>query len=114
MEFLTILKIASAVATIAIGLLSALRPLAVTGFTGLAAPGARGKTEIRAILGGVFIGAGLAPLLLNAPAAYQGLGILYLVTAAVRAIGIAVDRSSERSNIISLASEIALGVLLIL
>jgi hypothetical protein len=114
MELLTILKIVAALATIAIGLLSAVRPWSVTGFTGLEAAGSRGTTEIRSILGGVFIGLGLAPLLLNTPVAYQVVGIVYLVTAGVRAISTAIDRTPQRSNLISLVSEFALGIILIL
>jgi hypothetical protein len=58
MTVLQILKILAAIGTIATGLLSLVWPRAVFGFTGLSAPGARGITEIRAVLGGAFIGHG--------------------------------------------------------
>jgi hypothetical protein len=114
MTFLEILKAVMAVGTIATGLISLIRPRSVQGFTGLSAPGPRGITEIRAILGGAFIGLGLAPLILGAPAAYQMLGITYLVIAVARIAGIALDRSFERTNWISLAVEIVAGIILLL
>jgi hypothetical protein len=114
MTLLAILKIIMAVVTIVTGLISLIRPRAVQGFTGLSAPGPRGITEIRAILGGGFVGLGLAPLVLGAPAAYQMLGITYLAIAMARLAGIALDRSLERSNWISLAVEIVAGIILLL
>jgi hypothetical protein len=114
MTFLEILKIIVAVGTIATGLISLIRPRSVQGFTGLSAPGPRGVTEIRAVLGGGFIGLGLAPLILGAPAAYQVLGIVYLVIAVARIAGIVLDRSVERSNWISLAVEIVAGIVLVI
>ena len=114
MTFLKILQVLVAIGTIATGLISLVRPRSVQGFTGLKAPGPRGITEIRAILGGAFIGLGLAPLVLGAPAAYQMLGITYLVIAVARVAGIALDKSLERSNWISLVVEIAAGLILVL
>ena len=114
MTVLEILQIIFAVGTIATGLVSLVWPKSVQGFTGLSAPGPRGITEIRAVLGGAFIGLGLAPLLLGAPAAYKMLGITYLVIFACRIAGMALDKSFERSNWISLAFEIVAGVILLL
>jgi hypothetical protein len=114
MTFLEILKIIMAAGTIATGLISLFWPRAVQGFTGLSAPGPRGVTEIRAVLGGGFIGLGLAPLILSAPAAYWMLGIVYLVIGAARIAGLALDRSYERSNWISLVVEIVAGIILVL
>lgn len=111
---LTILKISAAVFTIAFGLYSVIRPRGVKGFTGLDVTGPRGVTEIRAILGGAFVGLGIAPLLLAAPAAYQTLGITYFVIAAVRTVSMFTDRSVMSSNIISIVSEIVLGLILVL
>lgn len=113
MTFLEILKIIMAVGTVVTGLISLIWPRSVQGFTGLSAPGARGITEIRAVLGGGFIGLGLAPLVLGVPAAYQVLGISYLAIAVARIAGIALDRSLEPSNWISLAVEIVAGIVLL-
>jgi hypothetical protein len=114
MTILEVLKIIAAVGTIATGLVSLFRPRSVRGFTGLIAEGGRGVTEIRAVLGGAFIGLGAAPLILNAPAAYQMLGITYLAIAAARIPSMIVDQSVVSSNLISLAVEIIFGAILVL
>jgi len=114
MKVLEVLKIIAAIATIATGAVSLLRPESIRGFTGLKAEGPRGITEIRAVLGGVFIALGLAPFILGAPAAYRTLGITYLVIAVVRAVSMIVDRSVVSSNTISLVVEVLFGVILVL
>ena len=115
MNLLLILKIISAVLTIVVGIVSVVKPTSVYEFTGLQATGPRGITEIRAILGAVFIGLGLAPFLLGLnPAAFKASGITYLAVALVRLVSIYIDKSSVQSNWISVASEIVLGVILLL
>jgi hypothetical protein len=109
-----ILQIIAAAGTIVTGLVSLIWPRSVTGFTGLSAKGGRGVTEIRAVLGGVFVGLGAAPLILNAQAAYQMLGIMYLVVAAVRTASMFIDKSIVPSNIISVVVEVLFGVILVL
>ncbi|MGD1996452.1 MAG: DUF4345 family protein [Anaerolineae bacterium] len=111
---LNILKIAAAIGTIATGAISLIRPRSVRGFTGLNPDGPRGITEIRAVLGGFFIGLGAATLILNVSAAYQTLGIAYLVVAAVRIVSMLIDGSIESSNIISVVFEVVFGVILVL
>ena len=113
MNVLQILQIVAALATAATGLFSMLAPTKLTGFTGLQPVGGRGITELRAVLGGLFIALGIAPLFLGAPA-YLMLGIGYLAIGAVRAVSMIVDRSVVQSNVISLITEIILGVILIL
>ena len=113
MDILLILKVIAALATAAIGVLALVKPTAIYEFTGLSANGARGVSEIRAIFGGVFIGLGVVPLFLGATA-YVMLGWVYLAVGAARAFSVVFDRSTAQSNLISLASEIVLGVLLIL
>jgi hypothetical protein len=108
-----ILQLIAVIATILTGLISLVNPRGVQGFTGLTAPGGRGVTEIRSILGGVFIGLGIAVLLLGTRETYQMLGITYLAIGAVRLVSIFLDKSSEPSNWISLAAEIILGILLV-
>jgi hypothetical protein len=111
---LQILKILAAVVTILTGLISLARPRSILGFTGLSVPGSRGVTEIRAVLGGAFIGLGVAPLTLGAPAAYQTLDLTYLAIGAARTAGILLDRSWQPSNALSLLVEMALGLVLVL
>jgi len=111
---LAILKTSAAVFTIAFGLYSMIVPRAIKGFTGLDVTGPRGVTEIRAVMGGTFVGLGLAPLLLATPSAYLTLAIAYFVIAAVRTVSMFLDKSIMSSNIISVVSEVVLGVILIL
>lgn len=109
-----VLKVIAAVATILTGILSVFWPLKVPGFTGLEPRGGRGITEIRTILGALFIGLGAGVLYFNSPQPYTVLGITYLVMALVRGISIFVDRAPESSNIISFVIELALGIILII
>jgi len=108
------IRILIAAATIITGAVSLFFPLKVLGFTGLAVEGGRGITEIRTILGALFVGLGAAALYFNKPETYQMLGITYLVMAIVRAISIFVDDSRVSSNVISAITELAFGILLML
>jgi len=111
--FLEIVQIILAAGTILTGMISLIVPRSVQGFTGLTAPGPRGISEIRSVLGGGFIGLGLAPLILGG-VAYDMLGIAYLTIAVARIASIVLDRSYDRSNWISLAVEIVFGIILLL
>ena len=113
MTLIEILQIIAALATVATGLFSMLAPGKVTGFTGLEPVGGRGITEIRAVLGALFIALGVAPFFLGSTA-YLMLGIGYLAIAAVRGVSMIIDHSVVRSNVISLVTEIILGVVLVL
>jgi hypothetical protein len=114
MNLVNLLKIAAAIATIAAGLFSLIKPHAVLGFTGLELPGPRGVTEIRAVLGGFFIALGAAPLVFQSRDMFLMLGVAYLGVVFVRAISIFVDKSFVQSNYISLAAEIAMGIILVI
>jgi hypothetical protein len=111
---LQMLKYVAGIATILTGVVSLLWPLKVLGFTGLDVSGGRGITEIRTVLGALFIGVGAAVLYLNVPEAYKVLGITYLVMAIVRGISMFVDDSVVSSNVISVVSELVFGIILIL
>jgi hypothetical protein len=113
MNILMILKVISALITALTGILALIRPTAVYGFTGLTANGPRGISEIRAIFGGLLIALGIVPLFLG-PVAYQMLGISYLAIAAARTFSIVFDKSTAQSNRISLAIEMALGIILVI
>ncbi len=108
------LKLIGVILTILTGLVSLVRPRAVIGFTGLDPVGGRGITEIRAVLGALFIALGAAPLILQASAAYQMLGIGYLTVGVVRTVSMFIDQSVVRSNLISVAFELVFGVILVL
>ena len=109
-----ILQLIAVIGTILTGLVSLINPLGVQGFTGLTAPGGRGITEIRSILGALFIGLGIAVLLLGTRETYQMLGIMYLAIGIVRFVSIFLDKSSMQSNWISLVIEIVFGIILVL
>jgi len=114
MNILKILQIIAVIGTILVGMLSLFWPKMAEGFTGLTAPGGRGITEIRAVLGGLFIGLGIAIFILGTREVYQMLGIMYLAIGAVRAVSMVVDKSVEQSNIISLIFEMVFGIILVL
>jgi hypothetical protein len=114
MSLLKILQIIAVIGTIGTGLISLLRPRLVFGFTGLTAPGSRGITEIRAVLGGLFIGLGIAVFIFSTREVYQTLGAMYLAIGTVRAVSMFADKSIERSNVISLITELFFGVILVL
>jgi hypothetical protein len=114
MNILQILKIIVAIVTSLTGAVSLLWPAKVQGFTGLNANGGRGFTEIRTILGALFIALGAAALYFNMPVTYQMLGITYLTMAIVRGVSMFVDKSVVSSNVISLVVELAAGVILVL
>lgn len=111
---LNILKIIAAAATVITGLYSLFAPRRVRDFTGLEMPSGRGVTEVRSILGGLFVAVGAAPILFASPDMYLMLGIMYLVVAAVRAVSMFVDQSLVSSNTISLAVEVIFGFILVL
>ncbi len=107
-----ILKYVAGVATILTGLASLFWPTNVLGFTGLEVNGGRGITEVRTILGALFVGLGAAVLYFDLPQTYQMLGITYLSMAVVRAVSIVVDRSLVSSNVISVLAELFFGIIL--
>jgi hypothetical protein len=111
---LFILKIIAAVGTIGTGLLALVKPRSIYGFTGLEAKGGRGITEIRSIFGGLFIALGAVALYFRTSEVFLVLGVSYLVIGVVRAVSMFLDKSIERSNIISLVTEIVFGVILVI
>lgn len=108
------LQLIAIIVTIAIGVFSLVAPTKIEGFTGLHPLSGRGVAEIRAIFGGVFIGMGIAALLLEKSVAYPMFGIIYLAIGLTRVVTIFLDKSRESSNLISVASELLFGVLFLL
>jgi hypothetical protein len=114
MDILEVLQTIILLATAGIGVFAFVKPYLTVGFTGLAPSGVRGVSEIRAVLGGLFVGLGLAPFILGATEVFQAVGIGYLAVAAARGFSILYDRSYAQSNLISLGTEIVFGIVLIL
>ena len=113
MNLLFWIKILIAVATLAFGVLSIVRPSAAESFTGLKADGPRGISEIRAVLGGLFVGLAIAVFIYRSSHAFGMLGIGYLGIALVRVASIFADKAGTTSNWISLASEVVFAILLL-
>jgi hypothetical protein len=111
---LNTLQIVACIVTIAVGLFALLRPKGVGLLTGLAPQAPPGVAHIRASMGGLLIGLGAAPLILGSDAAFATVGIANLAAAAVRLASIVIDRSAGLFSLVSLAGELAVGVILIL
>ena len=109
----SIVKIIICILTAVTGVFSLLLPNSTISFTGLQPLGGRGISEIRAVLGGLFIALGIAPLVFRGDT-FKMLGWAYLGIALVRLVSIFFDNSSVPSNWISLAVEIVFGLILIL
>ena len=115
MNILQILKILCAIVTIGVGVFSVVKPTGVYDFTGLQVSGPRGITEIRAVLGALFVGLGLAPFLLKLdPVAFKAGGITYLAVGIVRLASMFLDKSVMQSNWVSLGFEVVFGIILVL
>jgi hypothetical protein len=114
MTLLEILKIIAAAATILVGVVGLIWPRRIQDFIGLKAEGGRGITELRTVLGALFIAIGAIPLIINVPETFLMLGYTYLALAAVRLFSMFFDRSIVSSNIISVITEVVFGVILIL
>jgi hypothetical protein len=107
------IKVIVAVATMGFGAMSIVSPSAAERFTGLTASGPRGVSEIRAVLGGLFVGLAIAVLIYRTSAAFGTLGIGYLAIGFVRAASIYADHAPTPTNWLSLAFEIVFGILLL-
>jgi len=114
MDLIQILKWAAVGATLVFGLVAMIKPGVVARYTGLVTPGPRGITEIRAVMGGTFIGLAVASVVLGYSMAFKMIGISFAAIAVIRAVSMALDRSADRSNAISLIAEITLAILLVL
>jgi len=114
MDVLLTLKIIVAVGTMGAGLVSLVSPETAGRFTGLRPDGGRGVSEIRAVLGGLFIGLGLAVIIFQSPGAFRTLGVGYLAIGSVRAASIFFDKAPTGSNWLSLATEVVFGILLLI
>jgi hypothetical protein len=114
MDIVLILKYVAVIVTLLTGLYSLLLPKKIKGFTGLEASSPRAITEIRAVMGGTFVGLGIAALVFPVREVYLMLGITYAAIAAIRGVSMVLDKSMEKSNVISLVSEVILVLILVL
>lgn len=74
----------------------------------------RGKSEVRATYGGLFLGLGVFALVSQEPAAFRALGFGWLGAATVRIFSIIFDKAFGKLNIGGVLLEVIIGALLIL
>lgn len=96
------------------GSLGLLWPQRVSAVIGLRLPGRLGVSEFRATYGGLFIGAGLATLILGSRDAAVVLGGAWAGAFVARALSVVIDRSRSKENAAGLAIEAAIAALLLL
>jgi len=114
MDIVLILKYVAVIVTLLTGLYSLLQPKKIKGFTGLEASSPRAITGIRAVMGGTLGGLVFAALVFPVREVYLMLGITYAAIAAIRGVSMVLDKSMEKSNVISLVSEVILVAILVL
>ena len=107
------LQFLACILTIIAGLFALFAPERAVSLSGLVPQGGRGRTEIRCVMGGLYVALGVSPFVLGG-VAFTMLGIAYLAIAIVRLISIFVDQSASSSNWGSFALELVLGLILIL
>lgn len=100
--------------SIAAGLLGLVCPHPVSRVIGIHIPGRLGLSEVRATYGGLFIGAGLAVLLIGSRDAALVLGAAWAGAFLARAVSFVIDASRTKENIAGLIIEAAIAVLLLL
>ena len=103
-----------AILSIAAGFLGLIWPKHVSKVIGLQIPGKLGKSEVRATYGGLFIGAGLAVLLIGTSDAALVLGAAWAGAFVARAISFVIDRSRTKENVAGLVIEALMAILLLL
>ena len=102
-----------AAVSVAAGLAGLLWPFQVSATIGLQLPSPLGLSEFRATYGGLFIGAGLAVLILGSRDAALVLGAAWLGAFLARAMSTLVDRSTSKENLAGLVVEAAIGTTLV-
>jgi hypothetical protein len=107
------LQYLACILTVISGLFALFSPERAVSLTGLVPKGGRGLTEIRCVMGGLYIALGVTPFFLGEDA-FMMLGIAYLAIAMTRLVSIFLDKSGSQSNWLSLALEVVLGVILVL
>lgn len=100
--------------SVAAGVLGLLWPRRVSTTIGLGLPSRLAVSEFRATYGGLFIGAGMAVLIIGSGDAARVLGAAWAGAFVARAVSVVIDRSRSKENIAGLVIEAAIAALLIL
>ncbi|MCB1324936.1 MAG: hypothetical protein H7A21_13205 [Spirochaetales bacterium] len=98
--------------TLALGLLGPFFPSGATRFPSIQAVGRIGISEIRARYGGFFTGRGASARLLQRPALFAALAVVWPVAAAARLLSLCVERSYEKENTGDIFFEAGIALLL--
>ena len=107
------LQYLACILTIISGAFALFAPEKAVALSGLVPQGGRGRTEIRCVMGGLYIALGITPFLLGG-VTFMMLGIGFLAVGLVRLGSIFIDKSGTQSNWMSMALELILGVILVL
>jgi len=99
--------------SVAAGLLGFLWPQQVSKVIGLGLPSPLAISEFRATYGGLFIGAGVAVLIIGSSDAARVLGAAWAGAFIARAASVVVDRSQSKENFAGLIIEAAVAALLL-
>ena len=100
--------------SVAAGVLGFIWPHRVSKVIGLGLPSQLAISEFRATYGGLFIGAGVAVLMIGSGDAARVLGAAWAGACIARAVSVVIDRSRSKENIAGLAIEATVAVLLLL
>ena len=90
------------------GLGAAFRP-SVLARIGVTTTSPLGRSEVRAVFGGMFIALGLACIVLREPVAFGIVGVAWLTDAALRAVAVVVDRVPPKEAAAVLAIALVMG-----
>ena len=103
-----------ALISMAVGILGLLWPHTVSRVIGIQIPGRLGLSEVRATYGGLFVGAGLAVILVRSHGAAIVLGAAWAGAFFARLMSFVFDRSRTKENLTGLAIEATIAALLLL
>jgi hypothetical protein len=95
-----------------IGVAAAVRPSSLS-MVGVVATSALGRSELRAVFGGMFIALGVACVVLREPVVFLVVGAAWLADVAVRIVAVAVDRVPAREAAAVLLIGTLMGIALL-
>lgn len=100
--------------SVAAGVLGFLWPHQVSKTIGLGLPSQLAISEFRATYGGLFVGAGLAVLVIGSSDAARVLGAAWAGAFIARALSVVIDRSRSKENMAGLVIEAGVAALLLI
>jgi hypothetical protein len=121
MNLLEIVKIVASLFNLLFGVYAIWQPEVIARASHYTLNNARGRVEARVVTGGVFVGLGIGAVLFGSileqeDIAYQVVGVVALCSGATRLLGLLLEKPAgilDRSYWIYLASEVIIGVILL-